>query len=257
MLIILWSLYCFSGTAQNFERHQLDSGIMGISFGSENLLKYIGNIFTPTSPSSNLFNWEGPDSLISLKYFKSKNTTIRLKVSLRFRSKKTDEIVEAFDDQLNLIPGKVVRNIFINESFKIGLGIGSEKNYGYKRWRYYHGYEGFFSFSTSRNRIINGNPLPLYLGAILDDRSGVEFDIRALLLAGFEYMLLPHMSLGIELNWGAYLTKSTAGDFIIVEENIEGDIVEVFKKGDKKATTFLLDNVPSPSIKANIYFPLN
>lgn len=228
-----------------------------ISFGSKNLLEYFGALFSDNTANTQLFNWTDPDSLISLKYFYKKNTALRLSIGVNFQSDKTDENVQAFDDDLNVIPDKVVRNIFISESFRYGMAIGLEKNYGYKKWRYHHGFETYLGFDTYRNRFINGNPLPLYLGAITDDRSGVNFDIRTHLLGGFEYMVSTNISLGLELKWGIILEREAEGEFIVVEQNIDGDVIEVLKRGESKSTRFSLDNVPQASLNVNIYFPLN
>lgn len=235
----------------------MDSGHLMISISSERIFEYLGNIFSDNSASDQIFDWADGDSLISLKYFINDNTALRLGIGTNFSSFKTDENVQAFDDELNVIPGEVVRNIFISEAFRYGMAVGLEKNFGYKRWRYHHGFEAFFSFDTYRNRLINGNPLPLYIGAITDDKSGVNFNIRASILTGFEYMISSNFALEFELKWGAMVNREAEGEFIIVEENSEGDVIEVLKNGENKSTSFSIDNMPQPSLKANIYFPLN
>ena len=136
----------------------------------------------------------------------------------------------------------------------MGVGVGIEHNYGDGRWRYYHGYEGFVSFETGRDRIINGNPLPLYLGTRLDDKSGVRFNIRMGLLGGLEYFIQKNTTLGLEFGWGANFLIVSSGEYVIVEENEQGEAVEILKKGERSSNSFSLDNSLLANFKLTFYF---
>jgi len=232
---------------------KIGKGTISFAIGSEDLFSYASSIFGSSNSNTDLFNFSNSDSLVSLKYFYQDSKAFRISVGVNFRSDKSDEIIQAFDDNLILIPNTVVRNIFISEFFRIGVRMGLERNYEYKKWRYYQGFDFSFSFQTGRNRLINGNPLPLYIGAALDDKLGPNVSLGPDLIGGFEFMFLPNASIGIELNWGARFLSNGFGDQIIVEENELGQSVEVLQEGYRERTQFFIDNIPGARIKALIY----
>lgn len=229
-------------------------GTYSFEIGSSNLFEYASSLGSQGTTNIHLFNWADPDSLLNIKYFFSDNRALRLRLGLTFHSHKFEENVQAFDDDLVAIPNELVTNTFISESFRIGVGVGVEHNYGHRKWRYFHGYEGFMSFQTGRNRIVNGNPLPLYLGTRLDDKTGVSVNLRAKLLAGLEYFIQHNTSLGVELGWGVSYTINAPGEYVIVEENEEGEAVEILKKGDNSSHSISLDNMLLANFKLAFYF---
>ena len=218
------------------------------------MFEYGSSLTSPGTGDIELFNWSDTDSLFVFKYFIEDNKALRLRIGITFNSNSFEEKVQAFDDDLIAIPNKLVTNTFISEDFQMGIGAGIEHNFGYKRWRYFHGYEGFFSFQTGRERIINGNPLPLYVGTRLDDKSGVIFNLRASLLAGAEYFIQQNTTIGFEFGWGANYIINSAGEYIIVEENEEGDAVEYLREGDTSSNSFSLDNSLLANFKLTFYF---
>lgn len=232
---------------------EIEKGTISFAISSENLFSYASSIFSSDTPNQHLFDFANGDSLISLKYFYEDKKAVRIAMGVNFKSDKNDEIIQAFNDDGDLIPGEVVRNIFISEYFRIGVKLGLENNYSYKKWRYYHGFDFSFSFQTGRNRLINGNPLPQYLGAVLDSKAGTDFSLGPDLIGGFEYMFMANMSIGIELNWGARYLSNNFGDQIVVEENEQGQSVEVFYEGYNEKSQFAVDNIPGARIKALIY----
>jgi len=160
LICFLFLLPCFSYAQVD----KIEKETIAFAIGSENIFSYASIIFSANDPNLDLFDFANADSLISLKYFYKDNKALRLSLGVNFKSDKSDEIIQAFDDELIVIPGETTRNIFISEFFRIGFKLGIEKNKNYRKWRYYHGFDFSFSFETGRNRLINGNPLPLYLG---------------------------------------------------------------------------------------------
>ena len=228
-----------------------------MAINSHNLFDYAGSIFSSNTSSTNLFNWENTDSLISIKYFFKDDKALRFSFGINYRNDKTDEIVQAFDDDLMALPGQTVRNIFIDENFRFSVRIGIENNYAFRKWRYYHGFDFGFSLESSRNRIINGNPLPLYLNAVLDDRFGETYTFSSFMLGGFEYMIMENASIGLEMGWGAIFQRINPGSRVVVQQNAEGEVIEVLEEDNRGITNFSLDNLPQARIKALIYLPIN
>ena len=248
-------MVCFTLNGQVIHDYVIDKGTVAFGINSANLFELGSDVFSSENSDFQLLNWESTDSLINLKYFYQNNKCLRLSLGMRFTSDKTDEIVQAFDENLFPIEDQIVRNIFIDESFRFGIRVGLEKNHSFRKWRYYHGFEFGFSFSAGRKRIINGNPLPLYLGAVLDDKTGTRLSLGPSILAGFEFMYAKNASIGIELNWGVFFESQTFGDQIVVVENSNGQAVELIIEGDSAERDLTVENNPGARIFALIYLP--
>ncbi|MEM7163608.1 MAG: outer membrane beta-barrel protein [Bacteroidota bacterium] len=254
--VLAFSLLCLGCIqAQSLDEYEIKKGTVAFGINSQNLFNVGSDIFSSENSNFQIFDWQNTDSLINLKYFYRDNRCLRISLGLNFKSDKTDEIVQAFDENLFPIEGEITRNIFIDESFRLGLRVGLERNFSYRKWRYFHAAELGFTFSTGRNRIINGNPLPLYLGAVLDDKTNTDFSIGPSMLGGFEYMIGKNASIGVELNWAVNFLNRSFGDRVVVIENSNGQAVELLIEGEEEESEFNIENNPGARIFALIYLP--
>jgi hypothetical protein len=164
-----------------------------------------------TNSSEPGFNFVNNVPAISLKYFNSDNSALRMKILIGYSSMKEGD--EGLDNFINY------------KSSSIGLNFGYEKRLGKSRVQGFIGAEGGIAYGKLKN--IDDNEVVTL--------EGTTFAMGASFILGAEFFIAPKLSIGGEFTWGPrYMVAKNIdenmqmSDFTIGAGNANGALILAF-----------------------------
>jgi hypothetical protein len=224
-------------TSKKGEMYLPESGDWAISFSATPFLQYFGNFLsgataTNAAPTVNFLN--GNQTIIG-KYYVDNQTAYRGLLRIGINSFGQDNIVAANGSTL-ASPTYVTDHAAYAQHF-VGLGAGYEKRRGKTRLQGYYGAEFMFYLSGNSNTYTYGNTYDskdqnatsTVWGAgttgynitptgvsnsgsrTLTVAPGGTFGISLQGFIGFEYFIMPKISIGGEYTWGINFASTAQG----------------------------------------------
>lgn len=200
-----------------------DSGEWAIALDASPMLNFIGNVFS-SSGNNSVFKTAADSNLTVLgKYFLNAHKAVRIKANIGIAGK-TDKYNTTKSGQTD--PNVTVEDSWKYSKTSITLGLGIEKRRGKTRLQGLYGAEAMLFYvdgvkhkykygnSFSKNDIapashdFNGNIIGD--SRITNSKQGATVGLGVRGFAGFEFFILPKLSLGME--YGLTLSYSNRGD---------------------------------------------
>ncbi len=208
-------------------------GDLAIGMSMTPIFNYLGNFFhgnaaTP-APVVNFRTNTFANNAIFFKYFNSDVSAFR--VNFAFTSNHTTNSIYVQDDAaiaIDPLSNAQVTDIQFNDIQNYVLGLGYEKRRGNTRLQGFYGADLLFSYQNTVTSYKYGNPMSqdnqmpttfdfggnLYNGGrITKVYNGEVLGLGLNAFIGVEYFVLPKISLGAELAYGLWLTKTRQAKF--------------------------------------------
>ncbi len=247
-----------------------EQGDFAVGISMTPILGYLGNFFHGTgitpAPMATFRTNTFQNNAVFFKYFNSNNSAFR--VNFEFTSNHVSNSYYVQDDAavaIDPLSNKQVTDIQLTDFQNYVLGFGYEKRRGKTRLQGIYGVDLLFSYQNLTNSYKYGNPMSpdnqmptthnfgtnLYNGGrVLKTYNGEVIGVGLNAFLGFEYFVLPKISLGAEFAYGLWLTKTRQAKFkyevwnVDHVENIEatdpGDVGRFLGSANPYANFFLM-----------------
>ena len=182
-----------------------ESGDWSIGFDATSTLDYFGNLFNAaaTAPTATYVN--NFDQAIYGKFLTSDKEAWRVRVGLNMY--KVVDNTDVSDNSSSDADAKVTDKNTKGET-NINLWLGKEYRRGSARLQGVYGAEAGLGISSSTEKNDYGNSAENGGIGMIEKKEGMNFGISLRGFIGFEYFMMPRMSIGGEYGWSfAFLSK--------------------------------------------------
>tara|TARA_B100001769_G_C22049651_1_gene564233 strand:+ start:238 stop:1005 length:768 start_codon:yes stop_codon:yes gene_type:complete len=180
----------------NDDSYLPESGDWSIGFDATSTLNYFGNLLNSNATAPTAGYVSGFNQAIYGKLMTSDNEAWRIRVGLNMTKEIDNTDVPDANDPNNTVTDK-------NSVGKtdINLYLGKEFRKGKARLQGVYGAEAGLAISSETEKNEFGNSAGNGGVGIIEDKSGLNFGISLRGFIGFEYFMLPSMSIGGEYGW--------------------------------------------------------
>lgn len=202
------------------------SGDYALGIDATPFFKYLGNMFNGNTGNGSP-SFDGFASQIYGKYFLTDQTAVRARLSFDIGSDRLSHTV-AQDPIDPLNPNKTTVDYFTTGVSKANLSLGYEFRRGYRRLQGFYGAEVGLGFSSTTKKYSYGNVMTAAnqtptswnfesnttsntATRVLKSSDGTILNAGLNCFVGVEYFVAPKLSIGGELQLGAYGQISTLG----------------------------------------------
>jgi len=185
-----------------------ESGDWSIGFDATSTLDYFGNLLnsSASAPTTTYVAEERFENTIYGKLMTSDKEAWRVRVGLNMYKVVDNEDVS--DDTPGAEPDAIVTNKKTEGETNINLWFGKEYRRGSARLQGVYGAEAGLGISSSTEKNDYGNSAENGGEGDIKVKEGMNFGISLRGFIGFEYFMMPRMSIGGEYGWSfAFLSK--------------------------------------------------
>jgi hypothetical protein len=184
-----------------------EDGNWSIGFDATSSLNYFGNLFNSSATAPTAGYVEGFEQTIYGKLMTSNVEAWRVRAGLNMHKAVDNEDVQ---DNSSSDPDAMVTNKNSIGNTNINLWFGKEYRKGNTRLQGVYGAEAGLGISSATEKNDYGNSAEYGGTGMIEDKSGMNLGVMLRGFIGFEYFMMPRISIGGEYGWG-FSYKSMGG----------------------------------------------
>ena len=205
------------------ENYLPENGEWSIGFNATSTLNYFGNLFNSAATPPTLDDYIA--NSIYGKMMLSNNSAIRLTVGFNMNKNTDRELVS----NENSFADGLVENVETMSTTNITIGVGQEWRRGSTRLQGLYGVEAQIQIESSSTTWEYGNSAEAreaYLDPV-ESKTGTELGLQFNPFIGFEYFILPKISISAEYKLGLFVSIAGEGSLQTATYDFDDDNVEM------------------------------
>ena len=227
-----------------------NEGDWSIGFDATSSLNYFGNLFNSSATAPTAGYVDGFDQTIYAKLMTSDTEAWRVRVGLNMYKETNKSNVQ--DNSSSDASATVTDKNTLGET-NIKLWLGKEFRRGSTRLQGVYGAEAGLALASTTEKNDYGNSAENGGTGMIKDKSGMELGIMLRGFIGFEYFMMPRMSIGGEYGWGfTFMSKGGGSTTTLTWDGSESEENTVDNANDSELG-FKNDNATG-SLVLRMYF---